>query len=271
MSQSVARALDLLDLVSRGVRTLEALAEEAGVHKSTVLRLLQTLESRGFVAHDAGHRYRVGPAVFALASDALDAVDVRAAASPTLRALAAETGQTVHLATYQDGVVTYIDKVESRQGLRMYSRIGLPAAIHATAVGKVLLGGLDPAERERVAAGLDLRAFTPRTHVTVDGLLADVAISAERGWAEDHEEHETFMNCVGAPVHGPDGRVAAAVSISVPNVVLPHEGVLALLPALLAATARISTELGARTAAPSPASAPSTSAPTASAAPKGTP
>ncbi|WP_426625923.1 IclR family transcriptional regulator [Leifsonia sp. McL0607] len=245
MSQSVARALDLLGLVARGVRTLDALSEELGVHKSTVLRLLQTLESRGFAGHDAAHRYHVGPAVFALASDALDAVDVRAAAGPILRELAAATGQTVHLATYQDGVVTYIDKVDSRQGLRMYSRIGLPAPLHATAVGKVLLGGVDPAERQRIVAGLDLPAFTPRTHVTASALLADVAICAERGWAEDHEEHETFMNCVGAPVRGPDRRIAAAVSISVPNVVLPHDGVLALLPALLDATTRISAELGA--------------------------
>lgn len=264
MSQSVARALDLLALLGRDVRTLDALAAELDVHKSTVLRLLQTLESRGFAAHDTAHRYRIGPAVFALATDALDAVDVRAAAASILRELAAETGQTVHLATYQDGVVTYVDKVESRQALRMYSRIGLPAAIHATAVGKVLLGGQDPAERERVAAGLDLRSFTPRTHTTVSDLLADVATSAERGWAEDHEEHETFMNCVGAPVRGPDGRVAAAVSISVPNVVLSHEGVLGLLPALLDATARISTELGARGM---PASAP----PAPPALPKGTP
>lgn len=250
MSQSVARALDLLELVARGVPTLDALSEQVGVHKSTVLRLLQTLESRGFVGHDAAHRYHVGPAVFVLASDALDAVDVRATAAPVLRELAAATAQTVHLATYQDGVVTYIDKVDARQGLRMYSRIGLPAPLHATAVGKVLLGGVDPAERERVVAGLELPAFTARTHVTATALLADVAISAERGWAEDHEEHETFMNCIGAPVLGPDRRIAAAVSISVPNVVLPHDGVLALLPTLLDATARISTELGA----PSPAS-----------------
>ena len=257
MSQSVARALDLLTLVARGVRTLDELAEELEVHKSTVLRLLQTMESRGFAGHDAAHRYHVGPAVFALASDALDTVDVRAAAGPILRGLAAETGQTVHLATYQDGVVTYIDKVDSRQGLRMYSRIGLPAAIHATAVGKVLLGGLDPAERQRLVEGLAVPAFTPRTHTTPATLLADVEISAERGWAEDHEEHETFMNCVGAPVRGPDGRIAAAVSISVPNVVLPHDGVLALLPALLDATARISAELGARSlAAPSAPSTP---------------
>jgi DNA-binding IclR family transcriptional regulator len=245
MSQSLARALDVLDLVSRGIASLDALAEEVGVHKTTVLRLLQTLEQRGFVGRDSAHRYHLGPAVFALAETALDARDVRSAASAALRELAAETGQTVHLASYQDGVVTYIDKVESRQPLRMYSRIGLPAALHATAVGKVLLGALGPAELDRVVAGVPFERYTDRTIAGPAELVAEVRRSADRGWAEDHEEHETFMNCVGAPVFGADGRIAAAVSVSVPNVVLPYDGVLGLLPALLAATARISGELGA--------------------------
>ncbi|WP_025156147.1 IclR family transcriptional regulator [Leifsonia aquatica] len=266
MSQSLGRALDVLDLVSRGVATLDALADEVGVHKTTVLRLLQTLEERGFVGRDSSHRFHLGPAVFALAESALDARDVRSAASPALHALAAETGQTVHLATYQDGVVTYIDKVESRQPLRMYSRVGLPAALHATAVGKVLLGALDDAELERVVAGVPFQRYTERTIGGAAELVAEVRHSAARGWAEDHEEHETFMNCVGAPVFGADGRIAAAVSVSVPNVVLPYEGVLGLLPALLLATARVSAELGAPPSAVPTATLPGARA---SAVPKG--
>lgn len=244
MSQSLSRALDLLDLVSRGVDSLDALASAAAVHKTTVLRLLQTLEKHGFVSRDAAYRYHVGSAVFALAETALDTQDVRRAATPILQALGASTGQTVHLAVYDAGIATYIDKVESRQPLRMYSRIGLPAALHATAVGKVLLGGLDEDELRRVASGVHLDRFTSRTVGTAEELIAEAHRAAERGWAEDHEEHETFMNCIGAPVFGADGRVAAAVSVSVPNLVLSHEGVLALLPALHEATTRISAQLG---------------------------
>jgi len=266
MSQSLARALDVLDLVSRGIATLDVLAEEVGVHKTTVLRLLQTLEQRGFVGRDSSHRYHLGPAVFALAESALDARDVRTAAAPALRDLAAETGQTVHLATYQDGVVTYIDKVESRQPLRMYSRVGLPAALHATAVGKVLLGALDAAELDRIVSAVPFERYTERTIGSAAELVTEVRRSADRGWAEDHEEHETFMNCVGAPVFGADGRIAAAVSVSVPNVVLPYEGVLGLLPSLLAATARISAELGAPASGIPTATLPGASAP---AVPKG--
>jgi DNA-binding IclR family transcriptional regulator len=244
MSQSLSRALDLLDLVSRGVDSLDALAEAAGVHKTTVLRLLQTLEAHRFVTRDTSYRYHVGSAVFALAQTALDAQDVRRVASPALRSLGAITGQTVHLAAYEGGTVTYIDKVESRQPLRMYSRIGLPAALHATAVGKVLLGGLGEDELRRVAAGVDYERFTDRTILTAGDLVQEVQLSAERGWAQDHEEHETFMNCIGAPVFGADGRIAAAVSVSVPNLVLPYERVLELLPALHEATTTISASLG---------------------------
>ena len=250
MSQSLSRALDLLDLVSRGVDSLDALAAEAGVHKTTVLRLLQTLEAHGFVTRDSGYRYHVGSAVFSLAQTALDGRDVRRVASTTLRGLGASTGQTVHLAAYEGGTVTYIDKVESRQPLRMYSRVGLPAALHATAVGKVLLGGLDDESLRRAAERVEYERFTARTICTPEELVTEVRTSASRGWAQDHEEHETFMNCVGAPVFGADGRVAAAVSISVPNVVLPYGDVLALLPVLHAATSTISEELGFRGQAP---------------------
>lgn len=263
MSQSLSRALDLLDLVSTGTDSLDALADAIGVHKTTVLRLLRMLEQHGYVTRDSGYRYHVGSKVFTLAQTALDARDVRAVASPVLHALGVATGQTVHLAAYDGGTVTYIDKVESRQPLRMYSRVGLPAALHATAVGKVLLGGLDDTVLARVAAGIDYERFTGNTIGSAEELVEEVRRSAARGWAQDHEEHETFMNCVGAPVFGADGHIAAAVSVSVPNVVLPYEGVLGLLPALHDATARISAELGfageAPFAPPSPASTPSIS------------
>jgi DNA-binding IclR family transcriptional regulator len=246
VSQSLDRALQLLDLVAGGMATLDELATEVGVHKSTVLRLLQTLGERGFVGHDSAHRYHLGPAVFALSERALESRDVRVAVGQILRELAARTRQTVHLAAYEDGVATYIDKVESRQSLRMSSRIGLPAPLHATAVGKVLLGGLRPDELDRVVRALPFERFTTATIATAEKLVDEVRRSADRGWAEDHGEHETFMNCIGAPVFGADGGVAGAISISVPDAVLPREAVLELVPVLRDAAARASAELGAR-------------------------
>jgi DNA-binding IclR family transcriptional regulator len=247
VSQSLLRALRLLDLVAAGTTTLGGLAEASGTHKSTVLRLLRDLEEAGLVHHDSAHRYGLGPHLFRLAALALENVDVRAVAGPRLRVLRDHVGQTVHLAVVEGSRAVYVDKLEPRDAaVRMASRIGSSAPLHCTAVGKVLLAGLPPGERRVLVAGLPLPALTPRTLSTPDDLLGEVEEVAARGWAQDHAENETFVNCVAAPVRGADGRVVAAVSISVPDVLLPHEGVLDLVPTLLSATADISRDCGFR-------------------------
>jgi len=245
VSQSVARALSILDRISSGTATLTALAEAEAVHKSTVLRLLQTLEAEGYVHHDGRHHYILGPQLFRLAQQALDSFEVRVVAAERLRRLCDETGQTVHLAVYADGIVTYVDKLEPRRvGVRMASRIGHSAPLHCTAVGKVLLAGLTPARRAEVVADLPLPPRTPSTLTTAEALIAEVTGVADRGWAQDHAENETFINCIGAPVFGADGSTLAAVSISVPDVLLEYEAVLHLVPTLLTATQDISRECG---------------------------
>jgi DNA-binding IclR family transcriptional regulator len=245
VSQSLVRALALLDLVAAGTTSLSGLAEASGAHKSTVLRLLRDLEDAGLVHHDTNHRYVLGPHLFRLAATALENFDVRAVAGPRLRVLRDHVGQTVHLAVFDGHRATYVDKLEPRDApVRMASRIGNSAALHCTAVGKVFLADLPPEERRGLVAALPLPTPTPRTLATPADLLAAVDEVAARGWAQDHGENETFVNCVAAPVHGADGRVVAAVSISVPDVLLPHEDVLALVPPLLSATADISRDCG---------------------------
>ncbi|WP_412542131.1 IclR family transcriptional regulator [Longispora sp. K20-0274] len=244
MSQSLSRALKLLVELGHRPCSLDDAARVLDVHKTTALRLLRTLEEERFVYRDPAFRYHLGSQFFALATVALDQRQVREAAGPHLTALCATTGQTVHLAGYEDGHVIYWDKRESQSTVRMYSRIGLPASPHTAAVAKVLLAGLDEAERRRVVAGIAFTRHTPRTLAGPAELLAELATVAERGYAVDHGEHEAFMNCVAAPVRGAGGRVTAAVSISVPDFVLDYEHVLALVPDLLGTARAISIDCG---------------------------
>ncbi|WP_035795425.1 IclR family transcriptional regulator [Kitasatospora mediocidica] len=245
MSQTVTRALRLLTELGEGPRSLDQLAALLAVHKTTVLRLLQSLEEARMVHRDADYRYHLGAGLFALSSRALEQRPVRRIAAAHLAELNAATGQTVHLAAYEGGEVVYIDKYESRQPVRMYSRIGLPVPLHCAAVSKVLLADLPPAERRRAVARIDFTPFTTRTLRTPQALLGELATVAGQGWAQDHAEHEPFMNCVAAPVRDATGRVVAAASISVPDLVLPYERVLDLLPQLLATAAAVSADCGA--------------------------
>ncbi|MFD2422453.1 IclR family transcriptional regulator [Amycolatopsis pigmentata] len=244
MSQSLDRGLRLLGVLARRASTLDELAAELGVHKTTVLRLLRTLESQHFVHRQGIRHYRLGSAVFDLSHRALEDRDVRRSAAAALADLNARTGHTVHLATYEDGEVVYVDKYEGRHSVRMYSRIGLRAPLHCTAVGKVLVAALDPPRRAEVAASLEYPRLTENTLSGPDDYLAELRRVAAQGYAVDNAEHEDFIHCVAAPVRGPGGVVLAAVSLSVPRVLLDFDGLLALLPDLRAAAREASVHSG---------------------------
>lgn len=246
MSQSLARALTILINLSEGPKSLDDLAEQLDVHKTTVLRLLRTLADERFVHRDGGHRYHLGSRIFELSGAALEQREVRGIAAPQLARLNQSTGQTVHLGVYEDGEVVYLDKYESRQPIRMYSRIGLRMPLHCTAIAKVLLADLPPAERRRIAERIEYVPFTDRTITDSRSFLAELATVAEQGWAMDDAEHETFITCVAAPVRDASGQVVAAVSISVPHLLLTRDQVLALLPELQDTTRRISADCGHR-------------------------
>ncbi|MGV9709106.1 IclR family transcriptional regulator [Gordonia sp. NPDC003424] len=244
MSQSVSRALAILIGLAGEPKTLDQLAAEIGVHKSTVLRLLQTLEADRFVRHDDAHRYSLGSRLFELSNVALEQRDIRTVARPRIVALNELTGQTIHLATLESGDAVYIDKIDSLHSVRMYSRIGKTAPLHCTAVGKVLVAGLPDQERAEIAARIEYTRHTARTIGSAEDYLREIELVDRQGYAEDHEENESFVNCIGVPIRDGTNSVVAALSMSVPDMLLSHEQVLATLPQLLDTAAAISEELG---------------------------
>lgn len=205
-----------------------------------MLRLLRTLEEDRFVRRDEAHRFSLGSRLFDLGRSALEGIGVRDVALPHLQQLGRTTGgQAIHLAVLEGNQPVYVAKVESTSSVRMYSQVGRTAALHATAVGKVLSSELAPGRLTELLAATEFAAFTDATITDPETLRRELAVVRRRGWASDAAEHEPFINCVGAPVRGAHGHIVAAVSISVPDVILDHDGVLDLVPQLLETTAAI--------------------------------
>jgi DNA-binding IclR family transcriptional regulator len=244
MSQSLDRALVLLSELAKDAKTLDQLAETVEVHKSTVLRLLRTLESHHFVRREGPRHYRLGSALFDLANQALEDRDVRRSSQPALAELNTRTGHTVHLATYEDGEVVYIDKYEGSHSVRMYSRVGKRAPVHCTAVGKVLVAAMPPTRRTEIAESIDYAVRTGNTITNPADFLAELDNVAKRGYAVDNAEHEDFIHCIAAPIRGADGVVLAAASMSIPKILLDFDGLLALVPELVAAADTASVHSG---------------------------
>jgi DNA-binding IclR family transcriptional regulator len=190
------------------------------------------------------HHYRLGTALFDLANRALEERDVRRSSEAALRDLNALTGYTVHLASYEGGEVIYIDKYDSTHPMRMYSRIGRRAPLHCTAVAKILLSDLPEAKRRALAESMEYPRLTANTITDPAAYLAELEQVRAVGYAVDNAEHEDFIHCIAAPIRGPRGTVVAAVSMSVPKVLLDFDGLLAHLPDVLATARAASIECG---------------------------
>jgi DNA-binding IclR family transcriptional regulator len=223
MSQTVARAIDIVAFVSVRHRTLGEVAEHLGVHKSTALRLLQTLEEGGFVRRVPGSAYGMGFQLIALGQLALDQVEARSLAHPILNDLGERYGHTVHLGELAGDQIVYVDKIDGRGSVSMGSRIGLPAQAHTAAVAKVILAYQGDKTRARVLEHAAFTRFTPTTITDADAFEADLALTRERGWAEDDGEHEDYINCVALPVFDARGKVTHGVSITALRAVAPLE------------------------------------------------
>ncbi|MDK2799211.1 MAG: IclR family transcriptional regulator, regulon repressor [Clostridiales bacterium] len=215
--QTLDRALDILELlaIQRTGMGVTQIANLLGLHKSTVHRLLNALGERGYVEKNIDFgTYQLGLKVVEISSIHLNSIELKTEAAPYLRKLASESTQPVHLATFVDGEVTYIEKVETFNTIRMYSQIGKRVPVHCTAVGKALLTGLSDNEIEDILKKYDLRQFTSNTLKSIEEILKQVKEAKQRGWAVDDEEHEEGIRCIAAPIYDYRGKVIAAVSTS---------------------------------------------------------
>jgi len=197
--------------------SLGDISAETDIPKSTALRLLTSLEQRGFVERDPTGRFRIGLGLVDLVFAYLEDLDLVEQARAVLEELCTETGETVHLGIPSGLEVVYIDKVESSQSLRMVSRVGARSSLYSTALGKAILAyaGEDFLSQV-IAAGLEGR--TVNTLVTPEALRADLASVRVAGYSVDREENKLGICCVAATVRERSGRVVAAISVSGPSV-----------------------------------------------------
>lgn len=246
MASSVKRVLHALVELSEGPLTISEIARRIEVHRSTSLRLLRTLESERFVRRTDDGSYILGPRLATLAYSGLNGIASRAVSEAHLRRLGELTGHTIHLAILDGDHMIYIDKVESTHAVRMYSRIGLPAPLHATGVGKAILAYQTPSTRKRLLGLPPFRRYNDRTHTSLERINEELDQIADRGWALDNSEHEDFIHCVAAPIFGAANNVVAAVSISAPLVIVDRETLLSYVPDLTDTARLISQDLGWR-------------------------
>lgn len=243
MSQAVRRAGRIVDAIAEEARSVADLANEFGLHRSTMFRELKALEEIGYVRKRGDATYTLGMKLVSLGQQVLSQVSVREAASEPVRTMHAVTGNTVHVAALIGDDVVYVDKVEDDSGVRMYSRVGAPVRLHCSGVGKAILASLRGQSRKRLLSRVTLEKYTSKTITDRDELEAELEVIADQGWAADDGEFEDFVNCVAVPITSSAG-VVGALSVTAIRMVNTLDDLKEFLPLMKRVAGQISRTLG---------------------------
>ncbi len=250
--QSIDRALALIEILSRQPKGLPLgeLADAAGLHVSTVHRLLGALSAWGYVEKDGETgRYRLTARLFEVGSRVMGGRNLLSVSRPFLERLADRTGETVHLVARHRDEVVYLWKESPEQGVVCMSfHVGMHNPMYCTGVGKSILAYLPQWEREGIWRRCRPVPRTEHTICSYTEMEKELERVREAGWAVDQEENEPGVVCVAAPVFDFSGTPVGAVSVSGPARELDTARREALAGMVTACTREISGLLGAEEA-----------------------
>jgi DNA-binding IclR family transcriptional regulator len=243
--RAVERALDVLQcFTSRTPElTMTQIADQIGIHKSTVHRLLGTLERRRFVQRDPSTGvYRLGIRLLQMSYLALEHNDLRRVALPFMLRMRDKYQENVDISVLDETEVLFVNHLDGPQRVKVAATTGQRLPAFATASGKVILAYLPEAEvKQLLARGMP--RYTRHTPQSADEVLEDLRLVRERGFDYSVEEYEDGISAVAAPILDSGGRPLAATAIVGPAYRLDEARVLEIAPELLETAREIAEEL----------------------------
>lgn len=249
-------ALKTLDLSLRVIEALDAgaaergvsdLARDVGANKTSVYRILATLEARGWVRQNpATSKYAIGPRLRRFGQGALARIDLPVVARPFLAELRDLSRESVHLAVLDGGDAIYVAKEEGLHPVQVVSSVGARCPAHCVATGKVLLAWADPVVQDRLLAA-GLARYTPLTNAAPDAFRREMARVRAQGYAVNMGEWRTEVRGVAAPVLDGVGNAVAAIGVCGPADRMTEERVNLVIPIVGDVARRLSAHVGGST------------------------
>jgi IclR family pca regulon transcriptional regulator len=214
--EALARGLDVLACfgAAHPCMSLTEVATAAGLARPTARRLLLTLEELGFV-RAVGTGFELTPKVLTLGMAYVGALGLWDIARPHLERLVGQTGESSSMAQLDGSDIVYVARVSVPKLIALRVDIGTRFPAVQTSQGKVLLAALDPGELERTLAQPSRAGLPPSIGRSPDQLHEELVAIRARGWALADEELAPGVRSVAVPVRDGEGRVRAAMNVTV--------------------------------------------------------
>ena len=214
---SLEKGLGILEAIVRnGQLTVTEAAKMLSLNRASAHRFISTLRDLGYVRRNPNGDYEATFKLLELGMAQADKFEIRRMAKPVMRDLAAEFDETVNLGILDHGMVVYLDKVESRELLRMDSGVGTTTPPHATALGKAMAAFLPPKDLAELVRSIRFEPMTANTITEAEAFMREMASIRQKGYAVDNEELSVHLYCVAAPIFDLNGYPSYAMSVSGP-------------------------------------------------------
>ena len=214
---SLDRAFSVLEMLghaSRGL-SLAELVRQSNIPKSTLFRILVTLQKRHCVVWDEENRsYRLGSMLWSLGSSFLDQSDIYRMAAVHMKDLAEKTRETIFLGEMEDDEVVYLRRMESPRSVTVVKKLGQRVPMHCTATGMAMLAFMP---REQIDAFLErttLAAFNEATITDRQALLERLSQIKRDGYAVVDGEFNEELLCISAPVFDHTRQPRASLTVA---------------------------------------------------------
>ncbi|GAA1706845.1 IclR family transcriptional regulator [Kribbella yunnanensis] len=213
---SIARASVILDTIAESRRplSLSELSERLGIPRSSVHRVVRTLEEELFVVRSqSGVGFSLGPGLLKFGMNSH--LRLLAANRQSLLALAREVQENVDLAVFSGREIVVADQIVSPARMKGVTKVGQSFSLHASCIGKALLAQLPQTRVDELLRLQPMKRFTERTVTERAALDEELEAVRATGLAFDFQEHDEGISAVATGMVGPTGaRQAVAVVMS---------------------------------------------------------
>lgn len=247
----------MLGTLVKGIRILELfsvgrprwritdISRETGLNKSAVFRVVQTLESEGYLHKDPRDKsYMLTAKLLGLSTVVLSQFNIVEQSKDAVDRLWTMTQGTVVVRVFEGKQLISVAVRESPHVLRVTHNVGTAYDFNFGAIGKAILAYLPEEELEKILKRGVLTKFTSKTIVSVSALLEELKKIRRNGFTFSDEEAIEGVRAVGAPIFDMTERPIAGISVGLPTVRFPKAKVPEFGKLVRQAADRISLNLG---------------------------
>ncbi|MCG8308721.1 MAG: IclR family transcriptional regulator [Cytophagales bacterium] len=218
---NLQNALELIELISEYPEglNLPKLVQMTKVPKSTIFRICSTLIANGYLEKDpeSGH-FILTRKILRIGLSALGEESLIEKALPPMRKLRDQVSETVLLGTLMDNDIALLEQVTGNHPFTFILKPGSHFVLHASAPGKAMLAFVQDEEREALLNSIEFTKFNERTIVTKEGMMREISIIREQGYAVDRAEELEGVHCVASPIFDQHNHPIAVVWTTGPSV-----------------------------------------------------